>query len=319
MRRIQILLFIQFFIFTSAEINASDSDKNLLVHSVTGEVYFSSGGKKVVVNDFMTFSDQNGFFIFKNSSAELLYRIISDNSNFEYKILKPNVDGEKYDLSELFSNDSSKVNSEKSTLQKFLDINRVVESENMVDKKMSLAAKSGVNRNFLDSSTVILEDIEILCEMPFKIDFSNFFDLNLKSNQKSKYNISIIEKYSKKLISSFDTHNSFFVLDPKDLNESFFLIWQVKIKAIELDKNIVFTVIEKPKKNLNNSEIKILGELANELNIESNFNKTNYQILLIENLLDKGLIANANYFLDHFINLNEDPLLISYKNHYKKK
>ena len=42
-------------------------------------------------------------------------------------------------------------------------------------------------------------------------------------------------------------------------------------------------------------------------------------IRFVKHLLDKGLIANANYFLDHFINLNEDTLLISYKNHYKKK
>ena len=76
----------------------------------------------------------------------MLYRIISDSSNFEYKILKANVDVEKFDLSELFSNDSYKVNSEKSTY-KILDSNRVNESENMVDKKISFA-KSGVNRNF---------------------------------------------------------------------------------------------------------------------------------------------------------------------------
>ena len=32
-----------------------------------------------------------------------------------------------------------------------------------------------------------------------------------------------------------------------------------------------------------------------------------------------GLIANANYFLDYFINLNNDLVLTTYKHHYNKK
>ena len=290
----------------------NNSNQILVVHSVIGHVLFSVDNKEIIVKDFMQFSDEKGFFIFKTNDSEILYRIGND-----YKVLKANQLDEKHSLKDLFINNSTNESIEESTFNKFINIFLVKDEQSKINKKMALSTRSGVDRDFSNTYTILLEDVEILYHFPFKIEFSKFFSHT--SNEKTEYNIVIKNKFSAKLISTFKTSKPFFIFDTKEIDKPLFLIWDVQISTNESDENINFSIIEKSQKELNKIDIDKLNELKGKIDLGSNLEQTYDQILFVEALLSNGLIANATYFLDSFIIINNDPFLVTYKNHYMRK
>ena len=60
------------------------------------------------------------------------------------------------------------------------------------------------------------------------------------------------------------------------------------------------------------------NQLKDKAISESKTDESTYQIVFIESLRSSGLLANACYYLDLFIETNNNPKLISYKDHYTK-
>ena len=121
-------------------------------------------------------------------------------------------------------------------------------------------------------------------------------EMILKAYEHIWYNIVIKNKFSPKLISTFKTSKPFFIFDTKEIDKPLFLSWDVRISTNESDENINFSIIEKSQKELNKIDIDILNELKEKIDLGSNLEQTNDQILFIEALLSNGLIDNATYF-----------------------
>ena len=89
---------------------------------------------------------------------------------------------------------------------------------------MMLSSKTGVSRNINDTNIILIKDIVVLEGMPFKVNFSNFFDFS-----GAMYNSTIHDKWTKKRLYELETIVPYFEIENKIIEGSLGINWELKI------------------------------------------------------------------------------------------
>ena len=110
------------------------------------------------------------------------------------------------------------------------------------------------------------------------------------------------------------TKKTYFLIDI-DTRRSLSTLWDIEISDINSLKVIKGTV---ESLYIKSEQKKLFDELKDKAIAESETDESTYQIIFIESLRSTGLLANACYYLDLFIETTNNPKLISYKDHYTK-
>tara|TARA_B100000700_G_C15022791_1_gene846591 strand:- start:1037 stop:1936 length:900 start_codon:yes stop_codon:yes gene_type:complete len=280
--------------------------QEVVVKQVGGNVEFVVGEKRTVVKDFSSFSEKSGVFILKDKNSQLFIRIgdkldVLDFSEEKYK----------YPLKELIAPKQDLEKKEEGFLDKFFNIFSVSHDDAKINGMM-VADKSGVSRSFNDTNIIFIETIKIMDGYPLKIDFSSSIDGDKIGS--TAFNVLVKSKYSDRIIFDQTITETYFTINDTE-NNSLFLNWDIEINNINSSKKIKGTVeslyIESEKR-------KLFNQLKDKAIAESKTDESTYQIVFIESLRLSGLLANACYYLDLFIETNNNPKLINYKDHYTK-
>tara|TARA_B100000900_G_scaffold123002_1_gene103757 strand:- start:5125 stop:6027 length:903 start_codon:yes stop_codon:yes gene_type:complete len=298
------ILFCLIFIFSIIE---SSFAQQIIVKQVEGNVEFVVGDKKTIVKDLSTFSEKSGVFVLKDKYSQLFIRI-----DDKLDVLYFYEDQYKYPLKELITPKQNLVQKEEGFLDKFFTLFSASNDDNVKINGMLVAEKSGVSRSFNDTNIIFMKPINIMDGYPLKIDFRNFIDNDkIKSNS---FNILIKSKNSNRIIFEQTITDTYFTINDT-VSNSLFINWDVEIRGTNSSRKIKTTVkslwISSEKRNL-------LDKLKDKAIEECETDKSMYQIVFIESLRSIGLLANAYYFLDLFIEINNNPKLINYRKNYVK-
>jgi len=283
----------------------STFSQEIVVKQVIGNVEFVVGEKRTAVKDFSIFYEKGGAFILKDKNSQLFIRIgdkldLLDSSEEKYK----------YPLIDLIAPKQDFGKKEKGFLDKFFSLFSVSHDDDARINGMMIADKSGVSRGFNDTNIIIITEIEMIDGYPLKIDFSNFIDnFNLNNNE---FNILVKDHWTKKTILNKKINEAYFTINDTAKN-LLSLNWDIEINNISSSKKIKGTV---KSLSLSSAKRKLFDQLKDKAIAESKTDGSTYQIIFIESLRSSGLLANACYYLDWFIETNNNPKLINYKNHY---
>ena len=289
-----------FFIFTNSLFS-----QEVIVKNVEGSVVFLIDGEKRIVENFDTFSNLNGAFRLYNQDSNLFLRVGDD---LYYKSCDK--DSCDYPVKKIVASENN-IDSPDNFLTKFLKLYSLKDYDNKIDG-MLISDKSSVSRNVnANINTINFEEINIIRDYPFKIDFSNIFNDSQVENV--QYECLISDKISNKQIFSSTFFDSFFEFSNKNLSDALFLYWDVLISSNNSDKKISFSIKEK---YIDSNVKKMLDELKYKAIQESKTKKIQHQIIFIESLLSMDLVSNASYFLDFFIEQNTHAKLLSYRNNH---
>ena len=296
------ILFCFIFIFSIIE---SSIAQQVVVKQVEGNVEFVVGDKKTIVKDLSTFSEKSGVFVLKDKHSQLFIRI-----DDKLDVLYFNEDQYRYPLKELITPKQNLVQKEEGFLDKFFTLFSASHDDNVKINGMLVAEKSGVSRSFNDTNIIFMKPINTVDGYPIKIDFSSFIN-NDKIKSKS-FNILIKSKNSNRIIFEQTITDTYFTINDT-VNNSLFVNWDVEIRGTNSSRKIKTIVkslwINSEKRNL-------LNQLKDKAIEESKTDKSMYQIVFIESLRSNGFLANAYYFLDLFIEINNNPKLINYRENY---
>ena len=130
----------------------------------------------------------------------------------------------------------------------------------------------------------------------------------------NKFNVLVKNKYSDRIIFDQTITETYFTINDT-ANNSLSLNWDIEINTINSSKKIKGTVESLYVKS---EKRKLFNQLKDKAIAESKTDESTYQIVFIESLRSSGLLANACYYLDLFIETNNNPKLIIYKDHYTK-
>jgi hypothetical protein len=281
--------------------------QEVFVKQVWGNVEFLVDEKKSAVKDLSSFSEKSGVFILKDRNSQLLIRIgdkldVLDFSEEKYQ----------YPLKELIAPKQDLEKKEEGFLDKFFNIFSVSHDDDAKINGMMVADKSGVSRSFNDTNIIFIETIKIMDGYPLKIDFSSSIDGDKIGS--TAFNVLVKSKYSDRIIIDQTITETYFTINDTE-NNSLSLNWDIEINNINSSKKIkgaVESLYVKSEKR------KLFNQLKDKAISESKTDESTYQIVFIESLRSSGLLANACYYLDLFIETNNNPKLISYKDHYTK-
>ena len=300
--RIYICFILFFTVLTSA------FTQEVIVKEVWGNVEFVVGKKRTIVKNFASFSDKEGVFVLKDSNSQLFIRvgdrldllIFSDQKN-EYSIL------------DLITKKENINHKEDRFLNKFFSLFNVKHSDDVKIDGMIVSEKSGISRNLNDTNIILLEDIMIIEGYPLKIDFSGFIKVdNLNNNE---FSILINNKWSNKNLYEKKTDKTYFDMNTNDISISLGVNWKMEISNFKSSRiikgNIVSYYLNPNMKNL-------LNKLRDKALLENKTDNCTYQIIFIESLMSKGLLANARFYLDYFMSTNNNSKLIRYRNNNLK-
>jgi len=278
--------------------------QEVVVKQVDGNVEFVVGEKRTIVKDFSSFTEKTGVFILKDKNSQLFIRIgdkldVLDFSEEKYK----------YPLKELIAPKQDLEKKEEGFLDKFFNIFSVSHDDAKINGMM-VADKSGVSRSFNDTNIIFIETINIMDGHPLKIDFSSSIDSDKIGN--NEFNVLVKNKYSDRIIFDQTITETYFTINDT-ANNSLSLNWDIEINNINSSKKIKGTVESLYMKS---EQRKLFDKLKDKAIAESETDESIYQIIFIESLRSIGLSANASYYLDLFIEINNHPRLVNYKNHY---
>ena len=280
--------------------------QEVIVKQVWGNVEFLLGEKRTVVKNLSPFSEKSGVFILKDKNSQLLIRIgdkldVLDFSEEKYK----------YPLKELIAPKQDLEKKEEGFLDKFFSLFSASHDDAKINGMM-VADKSGISRSFNDTNIIIIETIKIMDGHPLKIDFSSSIDSDKIEN--NEFNVLVKNKYSDRIIFDQTITETYFTINDT-ANNSLSLNWDIEINNINSSKKIKGTVESLYVKS---EKRKLFNQLKDKAIAESKTDGSTYQIVFIESLRSSGLLANACYYLDLFIETNNNPKLIIYKDHYTK-
>jgi len=300
--RIYICFILFFTVLTSA------FTQEVIVKEVWGNVEFVVGKKRTIVKNFASFSDKEGVFVLKDSNSQLFIRvgdrldllIFSDQKN-EYSIL------------DLITKKENINHKEDRFLNKFFSLFNVKHSDDVKIDGMIVSEKSGISRNLNDTNIILLEDIMIIEGYPLKIDFSGFIKVdNLNNNE---FSILINNKWSNKNLYEKKTDKTYFDMNTNDISISLGVNWKMEISNFKSSRVIrggISSFYLTP--NMKN----LLNKLRDKALLENKTDNCTYQIIFIESLMSKGLLANARFYLDYFMSTNNNSKLIRYRNNNLK-
>jgi len=283
--------------------------QEVFVKQVWGNVIFLVGEKKTAVKDLSSFSQKDGVFLLKDKNSQLFIRI--DN---KLDLLTFSEDKHIFPLIDLITPKQDSHEKEEGFLDKFFSLFSASHDEGAKINGMIIGSKSGTSRSKNDTNIMSIEEIIIIDDYAMKIDFENFVDSDQAKN--SEFNILVKDKYTGRTILNQTITETYFTIKTKDIKKSLFTEWDLEINNTSSLKRIKGTIIEK--KRLKPEERELLDQLKDKAIAESKTNECIYQIIFVESLRSTGLLANASYYLDLFIEANNNPILINYKDHYTK-
>jgi len=213
------------------------SEEYILVKQIWGKVNLIESEKKVT--DLVVFSAIN-----PNHQIELLNKEskvwIRDNNNNDIIIEYNKVNKHSYDdIKNLIEANNNTQTKEKSFANQFFSLISLPtpESKSQVNG-MLISSKTGVSRNLNDTNLTLLEDVLILEGMPFKVDFSNLID----DENGAIYSVMINDKWSKKRLFEFETTETFFELENKNIKGSLGVNWELKISNSKNSKSMLSNI-----------------------------------------------------------------------------
>jgi len=279
--------------------------QEVVVKQVDGNVEFVVGEKRTIVKDFSSFTEKTGVFILKDKNSQLFIRIgdkldVLDFSEEKYK----------YPLKELIAPKQDLEKPNEGFLDKYFSLFSVSHDDEVKINGMMVAEKSGVLRGDNDINVTEFKPIPIIESCPFKIDFSD--QIGQKYLQDCKYKIVITDHYTNDTISNIITEQTFCLIDVKNKKVS---RCKLEISIINTAKKISGSI---ELLHLTQAEKESFNQLKAKAIAESKTDESIYQIIFVESLRAIGLSANASYYLDLFIETNNHPKLVNYKDHYTK-
>ena len=279
--------------------------QEVVVKQVDGNVEFVVGEKRTIVKDFSSFTEKTGVFILKDKNSQLFIRIgdkldVLDFSEEKYK----------YPLKELIAPKQDLEKPNEGFLDKYFSLFSVSHDDEVKINGMMVAEKSGVLRGDNDINVTEFKPIPIIESCPFKIDFSD--QIGQKYLQDYKYKIVITDHYTDDTISNIITKQTFCLIDVKNKKVS---RCKLEISIINTAKKISGSI---ELLYLTQAEKESFNQLKAKAIAESKTDESIYQIIFVESLRAIGLSANASYYLDLFIETNNHPKLVNYKDHYTK-
>lgn len=284
MKKLIIILFLFPFIVFSEEY--------ILVKQIWGKVNLIESEKKVT--DLIVYSaiDRNHQIELLNKESKVWIR---DNNHNDIIIEYNKVNKHSYDdIKNLIEANNNTQTKEKSFANQFFSLISLPtqESKSKVNG-MLISSKTGVSRNLNDTNLTLLEDVLILEGMPFKVDFSNLID----DVNGTVYSVMINDKWSKKRLFEFETTETFFELENKNIKGSLGVNWELKISNSKNSKSMLSNISSlylsfESQKLLEELKEKALNEIASKESL--------FQMIFIEVLLSKDLDVNARYYLDYF-------------------
>ena len=268
------------------------SEEYILVKQIWGKVNLIESEKKVT--DLVVFSAIN-----PNHQIELLNKEskvwIRDNNHNDIIIEYNKVNKHSYnDIKNLIEANNNTQTKEKSFANQFFSLISfpTQESKSQVNG-MLISTKTGVSRNLNDTNLTLLEDVLILEGMPFKVDFSNLID----NENGAIYSVMINDKWSKKRLFEFETTETFFELENKNIKGSLGVNWELKISNSKNSKSMLSNISSLYLSFESQKLLEVLKEKAlNEIGSKESL----FQMIFIEVLLSKDLDVNARYYLDYF-------------------
>ena len=287
---------------------ASSFAQEIVVKQVDGNVEFVVGEKRTIVKDFSTFSEKEGVFILKDKNAQLFIRI-----GDKLDILTFSEDKYKYPVKELIAPKQDLEKKEEGFLNKFFSLFSVSHDDDAKINGMLVADKSGISRSFNDTNIIFIETINIMDGHPLKIDFSSSIESDKIGN--NEFNVLVKNKYSDRIIFDQTITETYFTINDTE-NNSLSLNWDIEINNINSSKKIKGTV---ESLWIKSEKRKLFNQLKDKAIAESKTDESTYQIVFIESLRSSGLLANACYYLALFIETNNNPRLLNYKNYYSNK
>ena len=279
--------------------------QEVVVKQVDGNVEFVVGEKRTIVKDFSSFTEKTGVFILKDKNSQLFIRIgdkldVLDFSEEKYK----------YPLKELIAPKQDLEKPNEGFLDKYFSLFSVSHDDEVKINGMMVAEKLGVLRGDNDINVTEFKPIPIIESCPFKIDFSD--QIGQKYLQDCKYKIVITDHYTNDTISNIITEQTFCLIDVKNKKVS---RCKLEISIINTAKKISGSI---ELLHLTQAEKESFNQLKAKAIAESKTDESIYQIIFVESLRAIGLSANASYYLDLFIETNNHPKLVNYKDHYTK-
>ena len=295
--------------------------QEVFVKQVWGNVEFLVDEKKTVVKDLSSFSEKSGSFLLKDKNSQL-YISIGDKQD----LLTFSEDKHIFPLIDLITPTQDSHEEDEGFLDKWFSLFSASHDDGAKINVMMVADKSGVSRSFNDTNIIFIETIKIMDGYPLKIDFSSSIDDDYKNDicsiitkvmkiENNEFNVLVKNKYSDRIIFEQTITETYFTIKTKDIKKSLFTEWDLEINNTSSSKRIKGTIIEKM---LKTEERELLDQLKDKAIAESKTNKCIYQIIFVESLRSSGLLANACYYIDLFIETNNNPKLINYKDHYTK-
>jgi len=280
--------------------------QDIVVKQVWGNVQFVIGEQKIAVKNLTSFSEKSGVFLLKDKNSKLFIRI---DDKFTY--LTFSEDKHTFSLKELIAPKQDLEKKEVGFLDKFFTIFSVSHDDDAKIDGLMISAKSAATRGiFNDTNIILLDPIMMMDGYPLKIDFSNFIDSSDIEN--NEFNVLVKSNY--KIILNEKTKKTYFLIDI-DTRRNLSTLWDIEISDINSLKVIKGTV---ESLYIKSEQKKLFDELKDKALVESETDESTYQIIFIESLRSTGLLANACYYLDLFIETNNNPILINYQNHYAK-
>ena len=280
--------------------------QDIVVKQVWGNVQFVIGEQKIAVKNLTSFSEKSGVFLLKDKNSKLFIRI---DDKFTY--LTFSEDKHTFSLKELIAPKQDLEKKEVGFLDKFFTIFSVSHDDDAKIDGLMISAKSAATRGiFNDTNIILLDPIMMMDGYPIKIDFSNFIDSSDIEN--NEFNVLVKSNY--KIILNEKTKKTYFLIDI-DTRRNLSTLWDIEISDINSLKVIKGKV---ESLYIKSEQKKLFDELKDKAIVESETDESTYQIIFIESLISTGLLANACYYLDLFIETNNNPILINYKDHYAK-
>ena len=280
--------------------------QDIVVKQVWGNVQFVIGEQKIAVKNLTSFSEKSGVFLLKDKNSKLFIRI---DDKFTY--LTFSEDKHTFSLKELIAPKQDLEKKEVGFLDKFFTIFSVSHDDDAKIDGLMISAKSAATRGiFNDTNIILLDPIMMMDGYPIKLDFSNFIDSSDIEN--SEFNVLV--KSNHKIILNEKTKKTYLLIDV-DTRSNLSTLWDIEISdinSLKVIKGKVESLYIKPEQK------KLFDELKDKAIVESETDESTYQIIFIESLISTGLLANACYYLDLFIETNNNPILINYKDHYAK-
>jgi hypothetical protein len=279
----------------------------VVVKQVVGNVEFVVGERRTIIKDFSTFSEKKGIFILKDKNSQLFIRI-----GDKLDLLTFSEDKHRFSLIDLIDLKQDSHKKEEEFLDKFFSMFSVSHDDDVKINGMMVANKSGISRGGFNDTNIILlkEKIIVMAGYPLKINFGSSIDSD--KIEKGEFNILVKDHWTKKIILNKKINETYLTIN--DTAKNFLsLNWDIEINNISFSKKIKGTV---KSLSLNSAKRKLFDQLKDKAIAESKTDESTYQIIFIESLRSSGLLANARYYLDLFIETNNNSKLINYKNHY---